>query len=1081
MTINKNIAISGSGGKDDGGFSEAPNDLLSVQYAQIIDLLCEGEIGGLLDGEKSIFIDKTPLQNADDSYNFKNVTTDWRNGTQSQSVIPGNDSVQSEIGVGVQILQATPVVRQITDVELDSVNITISTPRMTEQNTENGDLKGTQVLYTIELQSNGGGYVFIDAEVQATGIEDIIPIPDEPPFTEMVTYPVEYFSITGKTLTEYKTSTNVILTGSAPWDIRVTRITDDAGSAALNNDIYFSSYTKIIDTKLSYPNSALVGIRIDAKQFRQVPSRGYEVKLLKVKIPSNYNPLTRNYTGTWDGTFTVAWSNNPAWCFYDIIINDRYGLGSFIDQSLTDKWALYEIAQYCDGVDGSGNFVGVLSGFLDEVSDPIYEPRFTCNLYLQKRKEAYKVIRDMASIFRAILFWSSDVISVVQDKPEEVTYQFTNASVIDGSFGYQGTPARLRHTVAIITWNDPEDAYRQKLEYVEDTTGIARFGVNELQTVAMGCTSRGQAHRFGKWILFSENNETEVVTFQTGLEGANVKPGMIIRTIDSDKAGARYGGRLVSVTGTTITLDNEITLETAITYTISFVLPDGSIIDKNITTAAPAETSTIEIDSVFSVEPIEYSVWVVSSVNLSPEEWRVLDITEEDPTKYTITALEYNSSKYDFIENDLALEIKQSTILTTDIAPVTGLVFEESLYDIGHGNFGTRINLSWDTNLDAVSYMVRWRRDSDNYNFVTVRTNNAELSGVGFGIFDFEVTAYNFLGTQSVADTLLGQVILGVTAPPQDVPSFEVYQNGTSLVLKWGKVTDFDLDGYEIRYLEFTGSGLWEDAIPLTEIAKGTNITTVDVPDGHWEFMISAIDTTGNYSTNHTSKVILFSSVFDIISSVSFAPDFAGTLTNMIFHHTGKLVPDSQDLASVGDWDTFDITVPNPFDDCYYEMAEYDNGFDDISRVSGSIESALVPINPTGTADPHFDIDYKLEAGAYDGFEKWGVGNVEFRYLKARAHIDTTSGVSIISEVTRIVDAVEFTQKAESVSIGSGGTIIEFPQPFHLIPYMTVLVVSGTALLVTITAKSSTQVTINLFDTTGTQQAGTVDWAAIGV
>jgi predicted phage tail protein len=1043
MTIKNNI-ISGSGGGKDGGGSEDKNTLFSTQFAQIVDLICEGEIGGLVNGEESIFIDKTPLQNGDSSYNFENVITDWRNGTQSQSPLIGNDSVRSEVAVGVIIEQAAPVVRQITDSELDSVNVTVSTPRMTDQDNDDGDINGSKVEYTIELQSNGGGYVLQHS-----------------------------LNITGKTLTVYKKSTNVVLAGSPPWDIRVTRVTPDSSTAKINNDLYFSSYTKIIETKLSYPNSALVGIRIDSKQFSRVPTRGYEVKLLKVKIPSNYNPLTRVYTGEWDGTFLVDWTDNPAWCFYDLITNDRYGLGNFIDTSLTDKWTLYEIAEYCDEL--------VPSGFLDELSDPILEPRFTCNLYLQKRREAYRVIRDMASIFRAIIFWGSNGVNVVQDKPELVSHQFTNASVIQGSFNYEGSSIKARHTVAIITWNDPEDAYRQKLEYVEDTDGIAKFGINEIQTVAMGCTSRGQAHRFGKWILFSENNETEAISFKVGLEGTQVRPGMVIRTIDSNRAGARYGGRILGISGTTVTLDSSIILDVGVDYVISFVLPDGTIIDKDITTVAPADTDVIEIDSVFAIEPIDNSIWIVTSVDLSPEEWRVISVAEDDKNLYDIIALEYNSSKYDFIENDLSLEVKQSTIIDTTISAVTNFMYEESLYNIGYGNFGTRINLSWTGGDNAVRYRFKWRRGEDNYNFIYTESNNVELSAVGFGSFDFEVIAYNVLGNVSQPVELLNQEILGVTAPPQDVPSFESYQNGASIVLKWGVVTDFDLEGYEIRYLESTGSGLWTDASPLTELTKGTNITTVDIPDGTWLVMIKAVDTTGNYSVNYNSAVLTFSGSFDIIDSISFATDFVGTLTNMVHHHTGKLVPQSQDAASLDTWDTFDITVPNPFADCYYEVAEYDNIFDDISRISGVITSALVPIDPVGSATPHFDIDYRLDAGSYDGFEKWSSGNVEFRYMKARVHVETAIGVAIISEFTRIIDAIESTQKAEDVAVDISGTTIVYPLPYHLNPYIDILVISATDINAVVSPKSEIQFTVRLFDSTGSAVAGTIDWKAIGV
>jgi len=830
MIKKDNIQISGFGGDKGGsGPVESPNSLISNQYAQIVDLLCEGEIEGLVNGEQSIYIDATPLRNSDLSYNFEGVFVDWRNGTQSQSPLIGNDNISSEVSVGVLINQSTPIIRRITDAELDSINVTISTPRFTVQDTSSGNLSGSSVNYQIELQSDGGGYVLVD---------DLF--------------------ITGKAITTFKRSTNVILAGSPPWDIRITRITEDAPNSSISNEIFFSSYTKIIHTKLNYPNSALVGIRINAKQFKSIPSRGYDVKLLKIKIPSNYDPLTRIYTGIWDGTFIVAWTDNPAWCFYDLVTNDRYGLGKFVDISLTDKWALYEIAQYCDEE--------VNSGFLDDLFNPILEPRFTCNLYLQKRSEAYRVVRDMASIFRAMIFWSSNGISVVQDKPEQVFSQFTNASVINGTFNYEGSSSRVRHTTAVITWNDPGDAYKQKLEYIEDVNGIAKFGINELQTVAIGCTSRGQAHRLGKWMLYAENVETEVISFKIGLEGTQLRPGVIIRTIDSNRAGARYGGRIKSVSGTVVVLDTAIQLDFGTDYTISFVLPDGTISDKTITTSKPANTDTIDIDSVFSTDPIVNSVWVVSSLDLSPEEWRVINVKEDSDGLYSVSALEYNSSKYSFTEDGLELEEKQSTIWDNVSEAASGLIYEESLYQINFKTFGTRIHLSWDGDITSTRYQLRWRRDNDNYNFAQTNTNSIELSDVGYGNFDFQVIAYNALGVPSPPIEILAQPIAGITAPPEDVINFLINVVDGVGIFTWDYITDLDANLYEIR------KGTVWDSSPVVGTTELNTYSISNLSLGNNDYMIKAIDLSGNYSVNETSASvnITLPTIDSLIYSFSF-------------------------------------------------------------------------------------------------------------------------------------------------------------------------------------------------------------------
>ena len=545
MEKNKHLVIGAGGGdsKGDSGGSartpvEDPDNLRSTQYARVIDLLGEGQweevlVGGL----KGLYFNGTPVQNADGTNNFKDLTYNIRTGTQAQTHMPGNPTVESEVPVSVEVTNATSVTRQLTDSNLDYCRVTISTPRLTLQDTTTGDLKGTKVDYAIDIQSNGGGFV----EVQSR-------------------------SFWGKTTTRYRRSHDILLSGSPPWDIRVRRVTADNGSSTLSNDIWWDSYTKVIDHKFSYPNSVLVSTQVSAAQFDNIPTRAFDCKMLRVLVPSNYDPTTRVYTGVWDGTFTTAWSDNPAWAFYDLVTESRYGLGSFIDSSLVDKWELYEIGQYCDELveDGFGNM----------------EPRFTINIYLQNREEAYTVLKDLASVFRGMIYWSANGIIPIQDKPEDTFTQFTNANVINGTFNYQGSASKTRHTVALVGWNDPDDQYKQKIEYVEDQTAVGSFGFNETEIAAVGCTSRGQAHRVGKWLLFSENSETEAVTFQIGysmVSDTQLAPGKIIKTLDQHRAGTRLGGRIISSTTSSVTVDSAITLSSGVVYTITITLPDGTL------------------------------------------------------------------------------------------------------------------------------------------------------------------------------------------------------------------------------------------------------------------------------------------------------------------------------------------------------------------------------------------------------------------------------------------------------------------------------------------------------------------------
>jgi len=394
------IIGAGGGGKGGGGSArvaqEAPDSLRSKAYARVVDLISEGEIEGLVDGLQSVYLDDTPIQNPDGSTNFSGVTLETRNGSQQQSYVPGFSSVENEVVVGVEVKASQPVVRSITDPDVDAVRVKVSVPQLTNQDTTNGDLNGSTVNFAIDRQVNGGGFV------------------------EMIND-----TISGKTTTKYQRSYYVPLAGSGPWDIRVRRITADSTSSAVQNKTFVESYTEVVESKLRYPNSALVALRVDASQFSSIPRRSYDMKLLRVRVPVNYDPATRAYSGVWNGTFKIAWTDNPAWCFYDLVSSTRYGLGGYIPEAQVDKWALYRVAQYCDQLVPNG-----LGGF---------EPRFTCNLYLQTREQAYKVVQDMASIFRGMVYWSGGAITVTQDAPADPVYQFAPSNVVDGEFAYQGS------------------------------------------------------------------------------------------------------------------------------------------------------------------------------------------------------------------------------------------------------------------------------------------------------------------------------------------------------------------------------------------------------------------------------------------------------------------------------------------------------------------------------------------------------------------------------------------------------------------------------------------------------------------
>lgn len=793
----------GGGGKGGGGNAarvpvEAADSLRSKAFARVLDVVAEGEIEGLVDGLKSVYLDGTPIQNADDSYNFQGVEIASRNGTQAQSYLPGFPAVESTVSVAAQVSAASPVTRQITNANANAANVLIGIPQLSSQNPSNGDLNGTSVQIAIDLQSNGGGFNEVRTD-----------------------------TITGKTTTRYQRSYRIALTGSAPWDIRVRRVTADSGSVALQNQTWFDAYTEVVEAKLRYPNSALVGLKIDSSQFQNIPTRGYDMRLLRVKVPSNYNAATRAYTGSWDGNFVIAWTDNPAWCFYDLVTNDRYGLGGLVDDAMVDKWALYTIGRYCDELvdDGYGGT----------------EPRFTCNVYLQARQEAFKVLRDMASIFRGMVYWSTGSITASQDAPADPVALFTAANVLDGVFAYQGSSLKARHTVALVTWNDPDDMYRQKAEYVEDLDGIARYGVQQTEVVAVGCTSRGQANRVGRWLLYSERAETEMVQFSVGLDGAVVRPGNIIKVADANRASARLGGRVSASTVNNITVDAAPGLTIA-GWTLYATLTDGTVESRTI---ASLTGNVIAVTVPFTSAPTPQGVWVVSGPSVEAQTFRVMSLTENaGEGTYAITALKHEPLKYDAIENGLVLEARDYTLLNDRPGTPTGLVLTEALYTYQAAVL-SKIIMGWVAVAGAYKYLVEWRKDSGNWTRVETQNPGHEVMDTTPGFYEFRIYAQNPAGLVSAA--LTGSLAaLGKTAPPADVTGLAaVIDPNIGVTLTWDRVADLDLDAYEVR------EGATWSAGALVGQVKGTTLKIGVMAAGSKTYTLKALDTTGNYSTNH--------------------------------------------------------------------------------------------------------------------------------------------------------------------------------------------------------------------------------------
>ena len=966
--------------------------LRSVEYVKIIDVVCEGEIEGLADGGKSVYIDGVPLQNPDSisqgnvvegSTNFEEVNFQLKTGSQDQDYLRGFPSSEAEQSIGnPEILAGTPVVVSTESSNLTSLRLNIRIPRLTRTDSTTGHIYGTQVQYTIELQSNTSGFFVLQpsgaaykslaptGDTEATTTVDVVGFEGVVQWTHAfhdpgdgdynnhwIDYDVEYsvsgsgvwklvenfrrthstdgrtdtfggkfllsglpeatyelrvvnvvgttelwgygsvkfaylhewvpsstVKIIGKSVSTYTLSHLIDLTqlglDDGPWQVRVTRLTADSTSDLLQNKTFFDSYTEIVDHKLSYPNTALIGVELDSTQFGSVPSRAYELKLLKIKIPTNYDPIAKTYDGLWDGTFKVAWSDNPAWCFYDLVTNTRYGLGAFIDETLVDKSSLYTISQYCDELVTTG--------------EGSQEPRFTCNMYLQNREEAYKVLNNMVSVFRGMLYWNTNQLIPIQDSLKTVSAQFTNADVVEGSFSYEGSGSKTRHTVALVTWNDPENAYKQAIEYVEDSSAVALRGIFETEIIAIGCTSRSQANRVGRWLLYTERYETETITFKTSFEGTQVAPGDVIKTSDQHRVGARYGGRITAVTAGTLTLDSPLTSGAGETFTITNVLSDGVLVDSTITDGEGTYT-TVSISPSFTTQPTVNSLWVVASNVVSPEEWRVIAVVEEEKNIYGITALKYNSSKYSYVEDGLKLEQKQSSLITTTQAHITNLTTEDSLYLINNNILGSRLEVSWDKPRGAIKYTVSYTLGDGNSESGSTITTNYEILNVPSGSYSITVIAYNSIGTASAPVTITGTT-LGTTVTPSDVSNFTIIVNGLTSFLSWDAVTEPSLAYYQLRFSPDISGATWESSTLLVE-RVGRDNTTATVSKLIGTYFIKTVSISDTFNTTATSLVQISSPAasdptiagWNLVDTFSEDPNFDGVVDGSRMYIAGAL------------------------------------------------------------------------------------------------------------------------------------------------------------------------------------------------
>lgn len=676
---------------------EQPDDLQSTAKAKLLLALGEGEFAGDLTG-KNIFLDSTPLLNDDGSENFSGVVWEYRPGTQAQAYIPGMPSAENEINVGTVIQSNTPWVRAFTNPQLSAIRVRLKWPSLFRQE-DNGDMTGNEVKYAIDLQTDGGSW--------KTAVDG---------------------SAKGKTTSGYERTHRIELPQSATsWTLRVRKITPDANSAKIGDAIVLQSYTEVIDAKLTYPHTALLYIEFDSKQFNgSIPQITCEPKMRVIRVPSNYDPEHRTYSGTWDGSFKWAWTNNPAWIFYDIVVSDRFGLGDRIKMQNIDKWELYRVAQYCDQMvpDGRGG-----SGT---------EPRYVCDVYVQDRNEAYTVLRDFAAIFRGMTYWGGNQIVTLADMPRDIDYSYTKANVIDGNFGYSGSSSKARYSSALVSYSDPLNGYSDAMEPVFETELVSRFGFNQLEMTAIGCSRQSEANRKGRWGILT-NNKDRMVTFSVGMDGNIPQPGYIIAVADERVSGKVTGGRVSAADGRSITLDRKA--DAAAGDRLMLNLPSGK---SQARTIQMVTDNVITVTTAYSESPEPECVWVVESDDLYAQQYRVISVAENDDGTFTISATAHDPDKYDRIDTGAVLDERPVSVIPPGNQFPPKDIIIDSYSVIRQGISVETMRATWQPADNAIAYEAQWRRDDGNWiNVLRNSTTSFEVQGVYSGRYLVRVRAIN--------------------------------------------------------------------------------------------------------------------------------------------------------------------------------------------------------------------------------------------------------------------------------------------------------------------------------------------------
>jgi len=1019
--------------------TRAPDTLNSRQFATIQDLLSEGEIEGFATPSKQgiskgsieyhnaslkdIFLNDTPILNASANntnpgtadFNFQNVGFTPRFGTSNQEHIPGIESSQSLTNVGVTVTNSSPVTRQITNTNVDAAKVTITFPQL-QKATDEGDLLGSSVQLKIQIQYNSGGFSDVISD-----------------------------TITGRTADAYQKEYRVNISGSFPVDIRVVRITADSTSSQLVDAFTWTSLGEIVDDKQRYLNSAYTNLRIDSEQFSSIPKRAFRIRGVKVRIPGagaggSGTPSVDLQTGRiiypsgyiFNGTMGAAvWCSCPAMILLDLLTTERYGFGTHITDSNLDLFSFVAASRYANEL--------VSDGFGGQ------EARFSCNVNLQGSMEAYQLINELAGVMRCFPIWSEGSVTITQDKPTDPSYLFSLANVGEGGFSYSGSSLKQRHTVISVSYFNM-DSREIDYEVVEDAAAQSKLGIVKKDVKAFACTSRGQAQRLGKAILFSEQNESEVISFTTSIDaGAIVRPGSVISVNDPVRGGERRSGRINAATTTQITVDNTTDLDTftGTNKKCSVILPDGTVETKNVTGIVG---SVITLDSALSATPNVNAIWLLQSSTLEAQTFRVISVEEQDGINYAITALTYIDGKYANIEQGISLPARNISLLNQPKNPPSNLQASERIVVI-NALAVSKLILSWISVTGVSQYLVQYRFNNTNWVSEIVFRPDFELLNTEAGTYEFKVYSYNAALILSATSSDLTFNAIGKTTPPGNVLNLSMEPITNKLVrLRWTKAVDPDvLHGGRVyvRHSNLTdGTGTFQNSVDLVTALAG-NTTDVVVPSLDGEYILKFQDDQGNFSTGEAS---IIQDLPDLIDAQVIlqdredldSPPFQGTDTNTEFNATASALQLSNPATNA--------TGEYAFKDVLDLGAVFSLDLKRVIRSVGFvIGTDIETIIPSGSfwddyaIDGNFDGPAANEAncqiqvatsqtasGSFGAFNNFANGTFKGRRFKFKLILETTN-VSQNMNVQQAGYTAEFQSRTEQ-NYQTGGTISTAPQ-----------------------------------------------------